>query len=127
MSRRMMRATVRRLVRISLARVRRKNKKKGPAKKKAGKRKAVASDVSNESKDKPTKRMMVFGKYSPGKFAEARKSYIARLRGTCGYREACQRWNNSDEKWELLSEMPHNELVRRRFLPPENPRPRKAC
>ena len=99
-----------------------KKRSKGPAKKKGVKGKPVQSEENTPSKEKPNKRMMVFGKYTPGKFAQARRSYIARIKDTCGYREACKRWNNSDEKWELLSEMPHQELVRRRFLPPQ-----KSC
>ncbi|CAE7402484.1 unnamed protein product, partial [Symbiodinium necroappetens] len=86
-----------------------KKRSKGPAKKKGAKGKPVQSEESTPSKEKPNKRMMVFGKYTPGKFAQARKSYIARIKDTCGYREACKRWNNSDEKWELLSEMPHQD------------------
>ncbi|CAE7221349.1 unnamed protein product [Symbiodinium sp. CCMP2456] len=86
-----------------------KKKRKVPAKKKGAKGKPVQSEASTPSEDKPNKRMTVFGKYTPGKFAEARKRFIAGLKDTCGYREACQRWSNSDEKWELLSEMPYTD------------------
>ena len=55
--------------------------------------------------------------YTPGRFKEARAIYIQDCRKrNMSYKDACAAWNLSNERSDLLAGMPHNEMVRRRFV-----------
>ena len=57
--------------------------------------------------------------YKPGSFNKSRLDYIAKLRQDekISHAAAQQRWMMSDERADLLSELPAAELKRRRFVP----------
>ena len=61
--------------------------------------------------------------YKAGEFSEERKKFIANA--GVPYREASALWNSSERRAELLRLMPRKELIRRRFLKPDAPKPRK--
>ena len=99
------------------------------SKKKRQKRKSAKT--KNEKKKKIKAAAAFLGeaapvKYEAGKFQEARKTFLKNARENGhDFKTACEMWNSSAAKWDLLKGLSRSELVRRRFLPPENPRPRK--
>ena len=105
-----------------------KNKKKKKKTKVASKKAKPAprktnSDVSEDA-GKPKASKPAFckgapvGNYAPGDYAAARKQYIEQNMKwyEVKYKEASDWWNQSDERWQLLKDMPRNEAVRRRFI-----------
>ena len=85
-----------------------KKMKPGQPKKKAGRQRQV---------DEPSLPCL----YKPGEFKDERKRFIEEQGFTVGSREGNRLWKESERRAELLRYMPHNELVRRRFIPPANP------
>ena len=85
-----------------------KKMKPGQPKKKAGRPRKV---------DEPSAPCL----YKPGEFKDERKRFIEEQGFTVGSREGNRLWKDSERRAELLRYMPHNELVRRHFIPPANP------
>ena len=57
------------------------------------------------------------GAYTPQVFASTRLQYIAKLKEEgLGHREASLKWNESEEKRNLLKDLSVSELIRRRFV-----------
>lgn len=61
------------------------------------------------------------GLYKPGEFNDERRRFIEEQGLKVGSKEGNRLWVQSERRAELLRYMPHNELVRRRFIPPANP------
>lgn len=58
------------------------------------------------------------GVYTPQLFAAMRVEYMNKLKeGRLSHREASQKWQDSEEKKNLLKDLPVSELIRRRFVP----------
>ena len=94
-----------------------KKQKKKTSKKKAAKPKAKprVNDGANEQNG---------NLYKPGEYAQERRKFLAEA--GVPYKEACVLWDKSARKAELLSCLSRKELIRRRFLKPDNPKPKKA-
>ena len=86
-------------------------------KKGKGKKANKKSVKKGAKKNKPTQKNDAgAGLYSPGKYSEARKKFIADLRGEgASYASASTAWNSSEERTKLLAGMPASERKRRRF------------
>ena len=71
-----------------------------------------------KDKTKPAGKTVSFGAYTPGVYSQKRLEYINENMEWygCTRNEASQWWNDSEEKWTLLADVPHKELVRRRFV-----------
>ena len=54
--------------------------------------------------------------YQPHLFNEKRNVFLESLKGTCSYKEACQRWARSFERAQMLASLPVQELKRRKFI-----------
>ena len=83
--------------------------------------KEPASEDLEAQKTEPAVKKMretTFGAYSPGVYRKARKEWIRDCKSwyDCTHKQASEWWNESNERAELLKDMPHTELVRRRFI-----------
>ena len=84
------------------------NAAKTPKEKKASVKQSVQGPTKARS----------FGQYVPGQYRAAWLAYIRDMKQHygCDYKTANVWWNESDERAELLREMPLSELRRRRFI-----------
>ena len=66
--------------------------------------------------------------YKPGEYKKMRQDFIKAKTQALGVkpREAGRMWNDSAERAALMSTLSRTEQVRRRFLPPLNPRGKRA-
>ena len=92
-------------------------------KKKTNKKKKQATKPKAKPKPRVNDGAQNGSLYKAGEFSEERKKFIANA--GVPYREASALWNSSERRAELLSRMPRKELIRRPFLKPDAPKPRK--
>ena len=78
---------------------------------------ACAAKESKQGQQGPTKAKS-FGRYVPGQYRAVWLQYIRDMKQHygCDYKTANIWWNDSDERADLLREMPLAELRRRRFI-----------
>ena len=96
---------------------------KSSKKKKKSKKPKKAKSKGGKKAKAPPKEATV--KYEAGKMKEVRAKFLKSARENgCTYRDACKLWNESPERWDLLKGLSRSELVRRKFIPAANPRPR---
>ena len=102
-----------------------KQQKKGKSKQQKKKKDKKPQKQQQKGSSKATKQRTLPAActYKPGDYAAERKKFIAE--SGLPYKQASQAWNTCDRRNELLSHMPHAELVRRRFVISEKKKPSK--
>ena len=93
-------------------------KAKKPKKKANAKAKAKRPAKSHQNKPQPPKtKSNAYGCYEAGKYNEAREKFMAKHMQKMSWRDANILWGTSQEKKNLLKDVPLPELKRRRFVP----------